>query len=165
VVVVILGVSSAGKTTLGQLLAQELGWRFYEGDDFHSPSNIKKMQRGVPLSDDDRKPWLGRLRELIEQCLSDNENAVLACSALKLNYRNRFRVSNEVKFVFLRGEFALIANQQRNRIGHFMNPGLLQSQFDALEEPQPDENVLIVELGRRPEEIVAEIEQRLELKT
>ena len=164
-VVVILGVSSADKTTLGQLLAQELGWRFYEGDDFHSPSNIKKMQRGVPLSDDDRKPWLGRLRELIEQCLSDNENAVLACSALKLNYRNRFRVSNEVKFVFLRGEFALIANQQRNRIGHFMNPGLLQSQFDALEEPQPDENVLIVELGRRPEEIVAEIEQRLELKT
>jgi gluconokinase len=161
VVVVILGVSSAGKTTIGQLLAQKLGWHFYEGDDFHSPSNIKKMRRGVPLTEEDRRPWLGRLRELIEQCLSNHENAVLACSALKLKYRDRLRVSNEVKFVFLRGAFSLIANQQRTRSGHFMNPGLLQSQFDALEEPQPDENVLTVELGRSPSEIVSELEQRL----
>ena len=94
-VVIIFGVSGAGKTTIGQLLADELGWRFYEGDDFHSQVNIDKMRQGVPLRDEDRWPWLESLRELIKQCLAAGENAVLACSALKEAYRRRLRVNAE----------------------------------------------------------------------
>jgi gluconokinase len=162
VVVIIFGVSSAGKTTIGELLARKLGWHFYEGDDFHSPSNIKKMRRGIPLTDEDRKPWLACLRELIEDCAATQQDAVLACSALKRKYRDELGGGDYVKFVFLRGDFALIASQQRNRHGHFMNPGLLQSQFDALEEPRPDEHVITIELGGSPDEIVNEIEHQLQ---
>ncbi len=121
-VIIIFGVSGAGKTTVGELLARELGWHFYEADDFHSPANIEKMRRGVPLTDDDRWPWLENLRELIKRCVAANENAVLACSALKRVYRKHLRVSAEVKLVFLRGDYALIAEQLRHRRGHFMNP-------------------------------------------
>jgi gluconokinase len=159
VVVIIFGVSGAGKTTLGKLLAQELGWRFYEADDFHSAANIKKMRSGVPLTDEDRWPWLTRLRELIERCLMTNESIVLACSALKESYRRYLRVSGEVKFVFLRGDNALIATQLRHRRGHFMNPALLQSQFDNLEEPQPTEDAIVIELGRSPRELIKEIKE------
>ena len=158
-VVIIFGVSGAGKTTLGKLLAQELGWRFYEADDFHSAANIKKMRSGVPLTDEDRWPWLTRLRELIERCLTTNQSIVLACSALKESYRRYLRVSGEVKFVFLRGDNALIATQLRHRRGHFMNPALLQSQFDNLEEPQPTEDAIVIELGRGPRELIKEIKQ------
>ena len=107
-IVIVFGVSGAGKTTIGKLLAQKLGWRFYEADDFHSQANIEKMHRGVPLTDADRWPWLESLRQLIERSLEASENAVLACSALKRAYRERLRVSDEVKFVFLRGDYALI---------------------------------------------------------
>ena len=98
------GVSGAGKTTIGRLLAEELDWAFYEADDFHSPGNIEKMRHGVSLTDEDRRPWLERLRELITCCLAARENAVLACSALKETYCGYLRVSSDVKFVFLRGE-------------------------------------------------------------
>ena len=121
-VVIIFGVSGAGKTTIGQLLAQELGWRFYEADDLHSPANVEKMRRGVPLTDQDRWPWLESLRELIKRCVATGEDAVLACSALKEAYRRYLQVNTEVKLVFLRGEYALIAKQLRRRRGHFMNP-------------------------------------------
>jgi len=94
-VVIIFGVAGAGKTTIGQLLADELGWRFYEGDDFHSQANIEKMREGIPLTDEDRWPWLENLRELIKRCLAAGENAVLACSALKEAYRRRLRVNAE----------------------------------------------------------------------
>jgi carbohydrate kinase (thermoresistant glucokinase family) len=157
VVIIVFGVSGAGKTTVGKLLARELGWHFYEADDFHSPANIEKMRRGVPLTDDDRWPWLENLRELIKRCVAANENAVLACSALKRAYRKRLRVSPDVKLVFLRGDYALISEQLRHRRGHFMNPGLLRSQFADLEEPQPDEQGLTIELGRTPQELVNEI--------
>jgi len=106
--IIVFGVSGAGKTTVGKLLAQELGWQFLEADDFHSAANIEKMRGGRPLTDEDRWPWLDRLREQIEQLLSAGENAVLACSALKRAYRDRLRVSDEVKFVFLRGDYALV---------------------------------------------------------
>jgi gluconokinase len=162
-VIIIFGVSGAGKTTVGKLLAGELGWHFYEADDFHSPANIDKMRSGVPLTDNDRWPWLENLRELIERCISANENAVLACSALKRAYRERLRVSPEVKLVFLRGDYALISEQLRSRRGHFMNPTLLRSQFADLEEPQPEEGVLSVELGRTPRELVKEIKAKLQL--
>jgi gluconokinase len=163
VVIIIFGVSGAGKTTTGELLTRELGWHFYEADDFHSPANIEKMRRGVPLTDDDRWPWLENLRELIKRCVAANENAVLACSALKRTYREHLRLSPKVKLVFLHGDYALIAKQLQRRRGHFMNPKLLQSQFTDLEEPHAGEGVLTIELGRTPRELVKEIKQRLNL--
>src|SRR5262249_14835431 len=102
------------------------------------------MHSGHPLTDEDRRPWLERLSEQIKNSLDAEENTVLACSALKRGYRDRLRVSQEVKFVFLRGDFTLVANQLRHRRGHFINAELLQSQFDDLEEPQPDKHVLTV---------------------
>jgi gluconokinase len=161
VIVIVFGVSGAGKTTVGKLLAHELGWHFFEADDFHSQANIEKMRRGAPLTDEDRWPWLESLREQIEHSISVGENAVLACSALKRAYRKRLRVSGEVKFVFLRGDYALTAKQLRHRHGHFMNPALLRSQFADLEEPTPDEDVLTIELDRTPEDIVEEIRIKL----
>jgi gluconokinase len=160
-VAIVFEVSGAGKTTLGRLLAQELRWRFYEADDFHSPANIKKMGSAVPLTDEDRWPWLTSLRELIERCLTTNQSIVLACSALKESYRRYLPVSGEVKFVFLRGDDALIADQLRHRRGHFMNPALLQSQSDDLEEPQPTEDAIVIELGRSPRELVKEIKEAM----
>jgi gluconokinase len=163
VIVIIFGVSGSGKTTVGKLLARELGWRFLEADDFHPAANIEKMRSGHPLTDEDRRPWLELLRKQIEQVLSAGENAVFACSALKRAYRDRLRVNEQVTFVFLRGDYALVDRQLRARQRHFMNPALLQSQFADLQEPQPDENVLTVELGRKPREIVEEIEAKLHL--
>jgi gluconokinase len=165
VIVIVFGVSGAGKTTIGKLLAQELGWHFYEADDFHSQANINKMRRGIPLTDQDRWPWLESLRQLIKRSLEAGENAVLACSALKRAYRERLSVSHEVKFVFLRGDYALIEKQLRRRHGHFMNPELLRSQFADLEEPKPDEHVVTIELGRTSQEIVQEIRTKLDLGT
>ena len=162
-VIIIFGVSGAGKTTIGKLLARDLRWRFIEADDFHPAANIEKMRSGHPLTDNDRWPWLEQLRQQIERSLSARENAVLACSALKRAYRDRLHVSDEIKFVFLRGDYALVQKQLRTRHAHFMNAALLQSQFDDLEEPEPDENVLTIELGRTPEEIVERIKTNLDL--
>ena len=164
-IVIVFGVSGAGKTTIGKLLAEELGWRFYEADDFHPRANIEKMRSGLPLTDEDRWPWLERLREQIMRSLAAKENAVLACSALKRVYREHLRVSGDVKFVFLRGDYAPIERQLRRRCAHFMNPALLQSQFADLEEPQPDEDVLTIDLGRSPQELVDEIKAKLNLRT
>src|SRR4029077_1987473 len=118
-IVIVFGVSGAGKTTVGKLFAEELGWRFVEADDFHPRANIDKMRRGIPLTDEDRWPWLECLREQIKKCIEAHRNAVLACSALKRAYRQRLRVSGEVKFVFLRGDYALVEKQLRRRRGHF----------------------------------------------
>ena|SRR5437588_2723263 len=162
-IIIIFGVSGAGKTTVGKLLARELGWRLIEADDFHPAANIEKMRSGHPLTDDDRWPWLERLRDQIRQSLAAGENAVLACSALKRAYRDRLQASEHVKFVFLRGDYALVEKQLHSRRGHFMNPDLLQSQFDDLEEPEPDEHVLTIEVGHTPEEIVDRIKAKLHL--
>ena len=164
-IVIVFGVSGAGKTTIGKLLAEQLGWRFYEGDDFHPSANIEKMHSGRSLTDEDRWPWLERLREQIARSIAAKENAVLACSALKRAYRGRLRVSDDVRFVFLRGDYALIENQLRRRRGHFMNPELLKTQFADLEEPGPDEETVTIELGRSPEELVNEIKIKLRLGT
>ena len=119
------------------------------------------MRSGHPLTDEDRAPWLERLRDQIKRSLTAGDNAVLACSALKRKYRQRLRVNDEVKLVFLRGSYALISEQLSHRRGHFFEPALLQSQFDELEEPQPDESALTIELGRRPQELVKEIKEEL----
>jgi gluconokinase len=121
------------------------------------------MRSGHPLTDEDRWPWLERLRQQIERSLAAGESVVLACSALKRAYRDVLRVSDEIKFVFLRGKYAVIEKQLRSRQWHFMNPDLLQSQFDDLEQPHPDEHVLSVELGRTPEELAEEIKTKLHL--
>ena len=162
-IVIIFGVSGAGKTTIGKLLAHELGWRFIEADDFHPAANVKKMRSGRPPTDEDRWPWLERLHEEIKRSIDVGESAVLACSALKRAYRDRLRASEGVKFVFLRGNYALVEKQLRNRRHHFMNPDLLQSQFDDLDEPESHEDVLTVQLGGTPEEIVGEIKAKLRL--
>ena len=161
-IAIIFGVSGAGKTTIGKLLAQKLGWKFLEADDFHPQDNIDKMKSGIPLNDEDRSPWLDSLREQIKQRVESGEDAVLACSALKRAYRERLRVSAEVKFVFLRGDYMLIEKQLRHRRGHFMDPDLLRSQFADLEEPEPNESAMTIELGRTPEELVQEITTKLQ---
>jgi gluconokinase len=163
VVIIICGVTGVGKTTVGQLLAQELEWEFYDADDFHSVANIAKMEGGVPLTDHDRQPSLDKLRELIEQCLVAGKNAVLACSALKKAYRDCLRVSEGVKFVFLRGNRSNIAEQLQQRREHFMNAALLDSQFEDLEEPQPSERALSLELGRSPRDLVELIKTKLKV--
>jgi gluconokinase len=160
-VVLVYGVAGAGKTTIGKLLAQKLGWQFFDADDFHSAANIEKMKSGRALTDEDRQWWLGQLRDLIARCLDANQNVVLACSALKKKYRDRLRVNKQVKLVFLRGDFALIDEQLRQRPGHFMNPDLLQSQFADLEQPSRDENALTIQLGRSPEELADEIRAQI----
>lgn len=162
-IVILFGVSGAGKTTLGQLLAAELGWKFYEGDNFHSQANIDKMHAGVPLTDEERQPWLESLRGLIDRCLAAKQNAVLTCSALKKSYRTYLRMNEEVVFVYLRGGYELIANQLRQRHGHFMSPELLQSQVATLEEPEATENTMTIDLGRSPRELVDEIRKKLHL--
>ena len=165
-IVIVFGVSGAGKTTVGELLARKLSWHFLEADDFHPAANVEKMRspesfRG--LTDEDRWPWLECLREQIERSLAARDNAVLACSALKRKYRDRLRVNSDVKLVFLRGDYARIGEQLRHRHGHFMNPDLLRSQFADLEEPEPDEGAITIELGRTPQELVEEIKTKLHL--
>ena len=162
-IVIVFGVSGAGKTTIGKLLAKDLGWQFYEADDFHLRASVEKMRNGHPLSDEDRGPWLERLRRQIARSLDASENAVVACSALKRRYREKLRVSDDVKFVFLRGDYALVEKQLRGRSGHFMSPELLKSQFADLEEPQRDEGAVTIQLGRTPEALVEEIKARLRL--
>jgi gluconokinase len=163
VVVILFGVSGAGKTVVGKTLAQELRWDFHDADDFHSATNIEKMQKGIALTDEDRKPWLGNLRQQIERCLAANQSAVLACSALKRKYRDRLRVSDDVRFVFLRGDRSLIAAQLAKRTGHFMDTRLLDTQLADLEEPQSNEAAAIVDLGRSPGELVEDIKAKLKL--
>jgi gluconokinase len=160
-VLIIWGVSGSGKTTVGQLLAKKLGWKFYEADDFHPATNTDKMRSGRPLTDGDRQPWLEKLRAAIERSLAANENAVLACSALKKKYRDLLRANSKVKFVFLRGDRERIAEQLKQRRGHFMNPRLLDSQFADLEEPESSEDMLTIELKGEPKELVEQIREKL----
>ncbi|SEU28271.1 gluconokinase [Stigmatella erecta] len=136
-VVILMGVSGAGKTTIGRLLAHTLGWRFLEGDDFHPPANVAKMHAGVPLSDADREPWLETLRGVLAEAVARGENVVLACSALRARYRQVLSVDPaQVRWVYLQGSPALIAQRLAARKGHFMPPSLLDSQFNVLEEPE-----------------------------
>ena len=135
-IIILMGVAGAGKTTIGTALAAALGWPFYEGDHFHPPSNIAKMTRGIALTDADRLPWLHALRSVIDTCFADNHDAVLTCSALKRTYRDILSAGRDaVRFVYLQGTYDLIQQRLQARQGHFMPAELLRSQFTTLEEP------------------------------
>ena len=159
-VVILMGVAGSGKSTVGQLLAERTGATFYDADDFHPPANVEKMRGGVPLTDEDRLPWLEALHSLIISCLERGTLAVLACSALKEEYRERLLVDERVKLVYLKGDYKLIEQRLKNRNGHFMKRELLDSQFDTLEEPC---HALQVEVTAEPDEIVEVILDRLGL--
>jgi gluconokinase len=131
-----MGVAGSGKSTVGRLLAERLGWPFLDGDDLHPAENVEKMRRGIPLTDADRLPWLERMKELAAGCLSRGESAVLACSALKESYRRILSGGDpRVRFVYLRADPALLASRLEKRTGHFFARTLLDSQLAALEEP------------------------------
>jgi len=157
-IVIVMGVVGAGKTTIGQMLAGQLHWEFFDADDFHPPSNVEKIRNGIPLIDADRAPWLASLREAITEWISEHRNVVLACSALKRSYRDELSVSPDVKFVYLKGSAALIAERLRSRHGHFANDQILASQFADLEEP---EAAMTVAISATPAEIVDKIRKQL----
>lgn len=159
-VIIIIGVSGSGKTTIGRLLSGELGWQYYEGDNFHPPANIEKLKSGVPLDDADRKPWLESLRDLIRNCLEQGDSAVVACSALKQRYRDFLLVDERVILIYLKGDYELIRERLSKRRGHFLNPNLLDSQFAALEEPK---TAMQVDVSLSPAEIVKSIRSALRL--
>ena len=182
-VIVVMGVSGSGKTTIGRLLAESLHWQFSDADDFHPTTNIEKMGLGVPLTDADRFPWLQAIRVAIDAWLSQGANVVLACSALKSEYRQWLQPSEPpseqpseqsseqsseplqshqpcVRWVYLQGSFELIWQRLNQRQGHYMKANLLQSQMESLEEP---ENALRIDIFQSPEAIVQQIRSSLAL--
>lgn len=160
-VIIMMGVSGSGKTTIGQLLVKELGWQFYDGDDFHPQANIDKMRQGIALTDEDRAPWLSALHKLIKECLRADTPAIVTCSALKQVYRDRLQAgTTEVHFVYLKGDYGLIQQRLRKRSGHFMNANLLYNQFATLEEP---DGVLTIDVMHSPQVIVQQIRHALRL--
>ena len=157
---IIMGVSGTGKSTIGKLLSDRTGWTFYDADDFHSPANIEKMNRGIPLTDSDRLPWLEKLSQMITNTLNSNQQGILACSALKSQYRQILGNNHtEVVLIYLRGSYGCVQSRIQQRTGHFMNASLLQSQFDTLEEPQ---DALIIDVYLTPETIVEEILRQID---
>ena len=150
-----MGVSGCGKTTVGSRLAARLGWEYAEADNFHSQANVAKMRSGVPLTDEDRWPWLDALAGWIDARRDAGKPCVVACSALKRSYRERLaRGNDEVRFVYLRGGEKDIAERLAGRTGHYMPLSLLGTQFDILEEPAPDEEALVLDIDQPPEVLV-----------
>jgi carbohydrate kinase (thermoresistant glucokinase family) len=159
-VIILMGVSGCGKTTTGKLLSRNLGLPYFDADDFHPDVNIKKMSAGISLNDDDRKPWLQTLSEKIMQW-NKGDGAVLACSALKQSYREILQSkSGAVTFIWLDGSFELIESRMQKRKDHYMPPGLLQSQFDALEPPT---DAIRVSINQPPESILSAILQKMKM--
>jgi gluconokinase len=157
-VLVVMGVSGSGKSTVGALLAARLQWEFADADWFHSAANVDKMHAGIALTDEDRWPWLEAIAAWIAELRRSNRHGVLACSALKRQYRDLLRAGHaDVRFAYLKGDEKLIARRIAARHEHFMPPALLRSQFDALEEPGPDEDPITVAIDARPHEIAARI--------
>jgi len=160
-IVIIMGVVGSGKTTVGSLLASQLGWEFADADDFHPASNVEKIRNGIPLTDEDREPWLDRLRQAIERWIVDGKSVVLACSALKRAYRAKLCAGPQVQFVYLKGTTGLIAERLHSRHGHFAGESILTSQLLDLEEP---EAATVIDIAKTPEKIVDEIRNGLHLR-
>jgi carbohydrate kinase (thermoresistant glucokinase family) len=163
-VVVVMGVSGSGKSTIGARLAQRLGWRFADGDDFHSDANIAKMHGGVPLTDDDRQPWLDAIAHWIDDTRRSGGHGVVACSALKRRYRDGLIGDRtDVRLVYLLGDESTISHRLAGRHGHFMPAALLRSQFEQLEEPTADEHPIVVPIQGQPDDAVARIVSALNI--
>ncbi|MFL6626888.1 MAG: gluconokinase [Burkholderiaceae bacterium] len=157
-VLVLMGVSGSGKTTVAKLIADRLDWPFEEGDALHPPANVAKMAAGHPLDDDDRAPWLAKVADWVDARLDGGESGVITCSALKRKYRALIdRRGHGVEFVFLHGSRELVAERLATRQGHFMPSSLLATQFETLEEPAADEPVIRVEIGATPEAIADDV--------
>ena len=162
-IVVLMGVSGCGKSTIGALLAQRLGWRFCEGDDFHPPENIEKMSAGVALTDRDRMPWLAQIKREIDACSCDESNVVWACSALRDRYRAILAADvPDIRFVYLNGDREIIRERMAARRDHYMQSGMLDSQLASLEEP---DDATSIDIGSTPDEIVSHIIRELGLVT
>jgi gluconokinase len=143
-IILVMGVTGSGKTTVGKMLASRLGWVFLDADNFHSAENVEKMRRGIPLSDADRGPWLAAIHAELVKCAGEKVDAVLACSALKESYRERLVAGVEMRIVYLKGTYGEIAARLQRRTGHFAGEGILAGQFADLEEPQ---GALVVRIG------------------
>lgn len=162
--VVLIGVSASGKSTVAEALATRIGFAEEDGDDFHPAANIAKMHAGIPLTDEDRWPWLYAIADDIDRHIEENKPVVFACSALKRAYRDILvHGRKDIRLVYLKGSRELICDRFSKRKGHFMSAALIKSQFDTLEEPQPDENVVTVDIKDTVDEIVEEIIVKLDL--
>ena len=157
-VLVLMGVSGCGKTTVARLIAAERGWPFQEGDALHPPANVAKMSAGHPLTDEDRWPWLHAIAAVIDGWTAAGQSCLVTCSALKRAYRDILIGPRQgVRLVYLRGEKSLIAERMAKRRGHFMPPALLDSQFATLEEPGADEHPITLDIRKTPEELAKEV--------
>jgi gluconokinase len=158
-IIVVMGVSGSGKTKIGSQLAEELSWEFLDGDDYHSPEIVKKMASVVPLTEEDRKPWLGVLRKLIQTRWKGGQDCILACSALTADFRHKLLDGiPDVVLIHLDGDFSLIKKRMESRSEHYFKTELLKSQFNTLEPP---EGVLRIDISKAPDEIVDEIREFL----
>jgi len=161
-VIVVMGVSGCGKTTVGSMLGERLGWPFADADAFHPSANVAKMRSGVALTDEDRWPWLDAIAAWIDKTLASGGHGVIACSALRKRYRTRIIGDRKgVRLVHLDGSYELIAARMAERPHHYMPVALLRSQFEALERPGPDENPLVLPIDLPPAEIVGRIEREV----
>ena len=158
VIVLLMGVSGAGKTSVGTMLAAQLGWEFADADDYHPAANVEKMRHGIPLTDADREPWLESLRALIVAWMTAGKDAVLACSALKQTYRERLTAGAPVLLVYLKADRELLRERLLLRRGHYMKEGMLESQIVTLQEPQ---NAVVVDARGTVEDIAREIRLRV----
>jgi gluconokinase len=157
-VLVIMGVSGSGKSTIGVLLAGRFHWELADADSFHSAANLQKMRSGIPLTDEDRWPWLHAIAAWIDETRRGGRRGIVTCSALKRSYRDiLIDGRQDVRLVYLKGDKELIEQRLAKRHGHFMPAVLLQSQFDTLEEPGPDENPIVVSVAAKPEAIAAQV--------
>ena len=165
--IVVMGVAGSGKTTVASQLAERLGVPFVEGDSLHPPANVRKMASGIPLTDEDRLPWLKAIGERMEAERATGQGVVVACSALKHAYRDTLRanVHGKMHFLLLDGSRQLIGERIKKRKGHFMPPALLDSQFATLEKPTPEEHAVILDISHQPAELVAEAAQSITPQT